>query len=274
MNATAMSVDVLQESQARQLGWNFLRGHASNVLVTSPYRNDLEALVAELEQAQAELRSAEANKQRFFDAAERERQLRHQVDELRKRVRLGSRRNLPFLNDVRVATPCHADWDSMQGDERARFCGICQKDVFDLSGMDARAAEAFVRERSHAQTETCIRFFRRADGTVMTNDCPTGVSAKRRRHVVAGAIGASVLSAAGLAVGLGMRPHMGDMARVSTMDLQKDQPYLGQMVMGEMVAPQPRERPEPSCKTEARKSQDPECRSPKSVESRNPKTSR
>lgn len=33
------------------------------------------------------------------------------------------------LHELRVASPCRADWDKMQGDDRMRFCGTCAKNV-------------------------------------------------------------------------------------------------------------------------------------------------
>src|SRR5688572_20020017 len=36
------------------------------------------------------------------------------------------------LTQIRVASPCRARWDEMEGDERVRFCGHCQKNVYHL----------------------------------------------------------------------------------------------------------------------------------------------
>ena len=41
---------------------------------------------------------------------------------------------LPVLENLRVASPCGARWDEMQGDAHARFCGQCQKNVYDQHG--------------------------------------------------------------------------------------------------------------------------------------------
>jgi hypothetical protein len=85
----------------------------------------------------------------------------------------------PFsLDEVQVASPCHADWNDMTGDERVRFCGSCAKNVYNLSGMTRReATDLLVR----TEGRVCVRFFRREDGTMLTADCPVGVRAALRR---------------------------------------------------------------------------------------------
>ena len=39
------------------------------------------------------------------------------------------------LEQIRVASPCHANWDEMTGTDQARFCGQCRKNVYNLSEM-------------------------------------------------------------------------------------------------------------------------------------------
>lgn len=106
-----------------------------------------------------------------------------------------TRAQLPLLRDVTVASPCKESWASMKGDDRVRFCGRCEKSVFDLSEMTAVEAESVLATHGGA---ACVRFYRRADGTVMTSDCPEGQRRRRRRNILlAGAL------AAGTAVGAG-----------------------------------------------------------------------
>lgn len=81
------------------------------------------------------------------------------------------------LEDVRVATPCRADWDKMQGDDRARFCGSCTKHVYNLSDMTRADAERLIAEK---EGHLCVRFYQRADGTMLTKDCPVGITQRRR----------------------------------------------------------------------------------------------
>lgn len=81
------------------------------------------------------------------------------------------------LDDIRVAAPCHASWDNMSGGDTTRFCQTCRKNVYNLSKMSRAEAEALVRDK---EGNLCVRFYRRADGTLLTNDCPVGVQLVRR----------------------------------------------------------------------------------------------
>ena len=66
----------------------------------------------------------------------------------------------------------------MRGDDVRRFCRLCHQNVFDLSAMAREDAERFVAE---AEGRVCVRFYRRADGTVVTKDCaPDRFRAARR----------------------------------------------------------------------------------------------
>lgn len=82
------------------------------------------------------------------------------------------------LDHVRIAAPCPADWERMVGDERARYCGQCNLHVYNLSGMTKRQAESLI---VNTEGRLCVRFFRRADGTLLTRNCPVGLRAIKRR---------------------------------------------------------------------------------------------
>ncbi|OLE51144.1 MAG: hypothetical protein AUG51_24195 [Acidobacteria bacterium 13_1_20CM_3_53_8] len=84
------------------------------------------------------------------------------------------------------------DWDQMIGDERARFCAKCQLNVYNLSGMSRREAEALI---SRTEGRLCVRFYRRGDGTILTENCPVGLRAiKNRLSKISRAIASTVLS--------------------------------------------------------------------------------
>ena len=83
-----------------------------------------------------------------------------------------------LLANVRVASPCPARWADMVGDDRARFCNLCLKPVYNLSELTAEAASDLIREK---ESKLCVRFFQRVDGTVLTADCPVGAAAVWRR---------------------------------------------------------------------------------------------
>jgi hypothetical protein len=76
---------------------------------------------------------------------------------------------LELLSNVQVASPCTVSWDNMIGDEFSRFCGQCEKNVYNISAMTAEAASQLLREK---EGKLCVRFYQRADGTMLTADCP------------------------------------------------------------------------------------------------------
>ena len=82
------------------------------------------------------------------------------------------------LDNVRIASPCSADWDAMYGDERKRFCKECKLNVYNLSGMTLEEAERLV---TNAEGRLCVRFYRRPDGTMITQDCPVGWAKLKQR---------------------------------------------------------------------------------------------
>jgi hypothetical protein len=82
------------------------------------------------------------------------------------------------LSNVKVASPCPADWDKMIGSDRVRFCGQCQLNVFNLSAMTRDQAESVI---AGAEGRLCVRFYRRKDGSILTQDCPVGLRAIRQR---------------------------------------------------------------------------------------------
>ncbi|MBY0524858.1 MAG: hypothetical protein K2R98_15745 [Gemmataceae bacterium] len=86
-------------------------------------------------------------------------------------------KSLSLLDEVSVASPCSAVWEDMIGTDRVRYCQHCEKNVYNLSDMSRTEAAAFVQSR---EGRTCIQFYRRADGTMLTDDCPVGLRALRR----------------------------------------------------------------------------------------------
>jgi hypothetical protein len=103
------------------------------------------------------------------------------------------------LENIKIASPCAADWTEMIGNERQRFCSACKLNVYNLSGMTQREAENLI-----VQTEghLCVRFYRRADGTVLTKDCPVGWQAIKRNVSRTVAAFASLVFTALGAIGL------------------------------------------------------------------------
>ena len=105
--------------------------------------------------------------------------------------------NARLLDRIAIASPCGVGWDSMTGDDRTRHCAECKLDVYNLAEMTADEAEALLR-RKLGEGRVCAQVYRRADGTVLTADCPRGLRAARRRLARAiGRAGAIFLLSAG-----------------------------------------------------------------------------
>jgi len=124
------------------------------------------------------------------------------------------------LNHVEVAAPCKADWDRMIGSEQMRFCGQCNLNVYNLSGMTKDEAESLIARN---EGRLCVRFYRRADGSIITRDCPVGLRAIRDR--------VSYLTKAVIAATLTF------LATAGFYRLSEIQPFAPQMTMGVMRSP-------------------------------------
>ena len=103
------------------------------------------------------------------------------------------------VDRLRVASPCPAKWDQMSGDDRVRFCDLCNLHVYDISRLSSKEAEALLTK---TEGRICARVYRRTDGTVITKDCPVGLRAIRRRAAkVTGAVFATITSLCSIVVG-------------------------------------------------------------------------
>lgn len=103
------------------------------------------------------------------------------------------------LNNIKIASPCNADWNEMMGNERKRFCAECKLNVYNLSGMSQREAENLLL---NTEGRLCVRFYKRADGTILTKDCPVGWQAIRQRISKTATAFASLVFAAFSGIGL------------------------------------------------------------------------
>ncbi|MEZ6189354.1 MAG: hypothetical protein R3F62_30675 [Planctomycetota bacterium] len=153
------------------------------------------------------------------------------------------------LNAITIAAPCTADWDAMQGDERVRFCGQCELNVYNLSAMSEGEAQTLVQE---TEGRLCVRLYKRRDGTLITQDCPVGLRAILRRRLswLAG-LAASLLATVG-GVLLGARgqssppSHPPVIAMGAPRPLPVVEPVVEpvievepEMMMGEIMVPEP-----------------------------------
>lgn len=80
--------------------------------------------------------------------------------------------------ELRVASPCFADWNLMKGDDRVRHCPECELHVYNFSAMKKSEVDELVRNR---QGRLCGRLYQRTDGTVITKDCPVGFRARIKK---------------------------------------------------------------------------------------------
>jgi hypothetical protein len=87
----------------------------------------------------------------------------------------------------------------MTGDARVRFCDHCQLNVYNISELSRVEAEALI---ASTEGRICARLYRRADGSVLTKDCPVGLRALRMRvSKRAAAVFAAVVSISAAAFG-------------------------------------------------------------------------
>jgi hypothetical protein len=176
------------------------------------YRDDVTALSARHDALAAEV----AQKTRELDES------RRLLEHARARARL------PVLDQIRVASPCSANWNQMTGDDRTRHCGACDKDVYNLSGMTREEAEALILERNG---ELCVRYYQRADGTILLADCTVGM--QRKRHQRRTAARAAAVVAGGLAAASAMALHARATERLGAIRVAPS------VVMGAMKVPAP-----------------------------------
>jgi hypothetical protein len=161
------------------------------------------------------------------------------------------------LDNVRIASPCNADWDQMHGNERARFCGQCNLNVYNLSSMTKAQAELLIEQ---TEGRLCVRYFRRTDGSVLTKDCPVGLRAFRRRmSYVARAVSSLVLTfLAGVGLYQIRRPLMGAPVIMGDVILEPHLlpppsiQYPEEAIMGVMAEIPPPPKPKPAIRIRIR----------------------
>jgi hypothetical protein len=144
------------------------------------------------------------------------------------------------LDSISVAAPCSANWDDMIGTHQARFCGQCSKNVYNLSGMTRREAENLI---ARSEGRLCVRYFRRADGTILTQNCPVGLAAARARvkkwatavlaTVISFFSGLGIFTAFGALLGTGNSgTGVGVMGTIAE---RPERPVVGEMIQGGMI---------------------------------------
>lgn len=82
------------------------------------------------------------------------------------------------LDNIKIASPCGADWNKMFGNDKKRFCADCNLNVYNISEMSQEEAENFILR---SEGRLCLRIYKRKDGTVITQNCPVGWARVKRR---------------------------------------------------------------------------------------------
>ena len=147
---------------------------------------------------------------------------------------------------LEIASPCPALWSEMTGDDRSRFCQSCQLTVHNLSAMTTDEAQALLDTASDEGSRVCVRFYKREDGTVLTQDCPVGVELslrQRLKHEIkqrAKHTASWIRWAAGLAIGVAL----GSMSISAAWAESKTPPMMGAVAVP-MGAPPPQPNPQP-----------------------------
>lgn len=125
---------------------------------------------------------------------------------------------LPFK--ITIAKPCTARWEDMGGSDQMRFCDHCHKNVYNLSAMTTEKATALLQEKNG---NLCARIYQRADGTVLTEDCPVGVAQYWQRIKIFSVSTVTVLALATVNIAAASRrdpsgKHASDRLRVAFND--------------------------------------------------------
>jgi hypothetical protein len=134
-----------------------------------------------------------------------------------------------LLDHLEIKSPCEADWDSMQGNDRVRFCGHCRLTVRDVSDLTTRQALELVHK---SQGRLCLRIRPDAPAHAETSKPPEPLFKINRRapRIAAGTFGAAL----GLYAGIGAQaqtPSVTDAttaaATIQKREAMRDEPRGG-----------------------------------------------
>ncbi len=93
------------------------------------------------------------------------------------------------LSRIRVKSPCDQGWDTMQGNDRVRFCDHCAKHVNNLSEMTPAAALELIEQ---SEGRLCAHFIAQPNGAPRLRDpeVATGLRLPRLSGLAAGLLSA------------------------------------------------------------------------------------
>ncbi len=82
------------------------------------------------------------------------------------------------LETINLAFSCPMDWDKMIGNNQTRYCPECKLIVYNISGLSSVEATKLINSN---EDRLCIKFYRRADGTILTKDCSVGIKVIKKK---------------------------------------------------------------------------------------------
>lgn len=87
--------------------------------------------------------------------------------------------------ELKISSPCPVSWDSMDGDDRVRFCGKCRLNVYNLTQMSPEEVEQTIRATGG---RLCGRLYVRGDRTATAENCPNAGVRRRKKALWAAAV--------------------------------------------------------------------------------------
>ncbi|MBK9620575.1 MAG: hypothetical protein IPP57_17610 [Candidatus Obscuribacter sp.] len=148
------------------------------------------------------------------------------------------------IDSLSIASPCPKLWSEMEltGSEAVRFCGDCKKNVYNVAQMSTSEAELLLQKgcaqkEAGIESSVCMQLYRRADGTVITDDCPVGLRRVRDAWYRAKQRGAAALALAfgGIAGCLGVRADEAKQVVSPAVPAGREHMLRGDVIGGEAV---------------------------------------
>jgi hypothetical protein len=107
---------------------------------------------------------------------------------------------------IHIAAPCNEKWEAMtpvrapggdgvgrqDGNDRQRHCASCKLNVFNTKNLSEAELVALLTK---TEGRVCGRVWQRADGTILTRDCPRGLALLRKRALAALTMAATLVLA-------------------------------------------------------------------------------
>ncbi len=84
------------------------------------------------------------------------------------------------IQSIFITSPCSVKWEDMAGGQSVRFCGDCKLNVHNLTSLSDEEAVALL-DRKKAGERVCTYFYRKDDGTIVTDNCPKQIKQVRNR---------------------------------------------------------------------------------------------